>query len=545
MANTAVLSAADNVRAPVLPLFLKLPMRNRIGLMLAGALSIALLVAGWLWSQAPDFKVLFTGIADKDGGAVVAALSQMNVPYRMSESGGAILVPGNMVHETRLKLASQGLPKGGTPGFELMDSPKFGITQFQEQVHYQRAIEGELAKSIQSLSAVRGARVHIALPKQSVFLKDTQKPTASVLVALYPGKTLERAQISGIMHLVSSSLPELSPRNVSVVDDSGNLLSPSSEGGKGGQLDANQLSYVQRIEDSYNKRIVDILAPLYGEGNVRAQVKTDIDFSEAESTSEAFKPNQTAAEAAVRSMQVSEVPGGAGGASGVPGALSNQPAATPSAPLQGSAATNPGGAPAAGAQGGLKRDATTNYELDKTIRHVRSSAGAVRRVSAAVVVNHRKTGSGGKAQSTPLTPEELTQVNALVKEAIGFQKERGDSINVVNAAFSAVAPEVVPDIPVWKQPEMISMAKEVGKYALLAGLAWYLVFGLIRPAFRTLSAPVAASESEQAADNGQPGSAGGQSNPALPNPLDSARQIAKQDPRVVAQVVKNWAAGNE
>jgi flagellar M-ring protein FliF len=450
------------------------------------------------------------------------------------------MVPGNLVHETRLKLASQGLPKGGTPGFELMDSPKFGITQFQEQVHYQRAIEGELAKSIQSLSAVRGARVHIALPKQSVFLKDTQKPTASVLVALYPGKTLERAQISGIMHLVSSSLPELSPRNVSVVDDSGNLLSPSADAGKDGQLDANQLSYVQRIEDSYNKRIVDILSPLYGEGNVRAQVKTDIDFSEAESTSEAFKPNQTAAEAAVRSMQVSEAPGGAGGASGVPGALSNQPGATPTAPLQGGAATNPGGAAPSAAQAGQKRDATTNYELDKTVRHVRSAAGSVRRVSAAVVVNHRKTGTGGKAQSSPLTPEELTQVNALVREAIGFQKDRGDSINVVNAPFSAVAPEAVPDLPLWKQPEVVNTAKELGKYALLAGLAWYLVFGLLRPAFRTLSTPVAADESQAPAE----AAAGGQ-HPALPNHLDSARQIAKQDPRVVAQVVKNWAAGNE
>jgi flagellar M-ring protein FliF len=224
----------------------------------------------------------------------------------------------------------------------------------------------------------------------------------------------------------------------------------------------------------------------------------------------------------------------------VPGALSNQPGATPTAPLQGGAATNPGGAAPSAAQAGQKRDATTNYELDKTVRHVRSAAGSVRRVSAAVVVNHRKTGTGGKAQSSPLTPEELTQVNALVREAIGFQKDRGDSINVVNAPFSAVAPEAVPDLPLWKQPEVVNTAKELGKYALLAGLAWYLVFGLLRPAFRTLSTPVAADESQAPAE----AAAGGQ-HPALPNHLDSARQIAKQDPRVVAQVVKNWAAGNE
>ena len=539
-----------NTGLAALPLFFKLPLKNRIGLMLAGALSIAVLVAGWLWSQAPDYKVLFTGIADKDGGAVVAALAQMNVPYKMSENGGAILVPAPMVHEMRLKLASQGLPKGGTPGFEMMEAPKFGITQFQEQVHYQRAIEGELARSIQSLSVVRGARVHIALPKQSVFLKDGQKPTASVLVALYPGKTLERAQINGIMHLVSSSLPELSPKNVSVVDDHGNLLSPSGDGAKG-QLDANQLAYAQRIEDSYNKRINGILAPLYGEGNVRAQVKAEIDFSENESTTEAFKPNSNAAEATVRSMQVSEAPGaGAGGASGVPGALSNQPPGAATAPLQGGAVTNPaGGAPASTAASGTKRDAITNYEVDKTVRHVRASAGTVRRISAAVVVNHRKTVSGGKTQSNPLTAEEVTQINALVKEAIGFQKDRGDSINVVNAAFSPPPLEVIPEIPLWKQPEVLATAKEWGKYALAGALGLYLVFGVIRPAVRHLTAmPVPAERDAGANGEGARNDRAGfdaHGNPvaALPSPLDNARQLAKQDPHVVASVVKNWAAG--
>ena len=563
MADTAALPITGRTPAAVLPLFFQLPLKNRIGLMLAAALSIALLVAGWLWSQAPDYKVLFTGIADKDGGAVVTALSQMNVPYKMSDSGTAILVPGPLVHETRLKLASQGLPKGGTggaagaAGFELMESPKFGITQFQEQVHYQRAIEGELARSIQSLSAVRAARVHIALPRQSSFLKDAQKPTASVLVALYPGKTLERAQINGIMHLVSSSLPDLLPKNVSVVDDGGNLLSQAGDTGKG-QLDAGQLAYAQRIEDSYNKRITDILTPLYGDGNVRAQVKAEIDFSEAESTSEAFKPNHNAADAAVRSMQVSEAPGGVGGgAAGVPGALSNQPPATPTAPLQGGAPTNPAGS--AGGNAGsstaaaLKRDgltnAITNYEVDKTIRHVRSAAGAVRRVSAAVVVNHRKVVSGGKTQSHALSESEVTQINALVKEAIGFQKERGDSINVVNAAFSVPTPEVVAELPLWKQPDLMASVKETGKYALIAALALYLVFGVLRPALRTLSAPAAraadgSAEDASGTDSGT-GALAADGSPALASPLGHARQIARQDPQVVASVVRNWAARNE
>ena len=546
MANSMTVPAAVPALTNVRMVFSTLPLRNRLGLMAVAAASIALLVAGWLWSQTPDYKVLFTGIPDRDGGAVVTALTQMNVPYKMAESGGAILVPAAQVHETRLKLASQGLPKGGTPGFDLMEAPKFGITQFQEQVHYQRAIEGELAKSIQSIAAVRNARVHIALPKQSLFLKDQQKATASVLLALYPGKSLERAQVAGITHLVSSSLPDLPPRNVSVIDEAGTLLSQPADGGSAAHLDAVQLSYVQRLEAAYNKRIIDILAPLYGAENVRAQVKADADFSETESTSEAFKPNQSAAESAIRSQQISEAPGGAG-ASGVPGALSNQPPAAATAPLQGGAATNPGGTAAGTAGGGTKRDAITNYEVDKTVRHVRTSMGGVRRLSAAVVVNHRKTVAGGKTQMNALTADEVTQINALVKEAIGFQKERGDSINVVNAPFTITTPEILPEVPFWKQPDNLAAGKEIGKQALLALLVLYLMVGVIRPAVQRLSAPPAVAD---APNPDGPGSAvalpnGTSANGANANSLDNARLLARQDPRIVANVVKNWVAANE
>jgi len=539
MANAAA-APAPFPSAPLLTQIRAMPVRNRIVAMVGGALSIALLIAGWLWSQAPDYKVLFTGIADKDGGAVVAALNQLNVPYRIGEGGGVIMVPSNVVHETRLKLASQGLPKAGNPGFDLMENPRFGITQFQEQVHYQRAIEGELSRSIQSLSVVRTARVHLALPKQSVFLKEQQKTSASVLLTLYPGKSLDRTQIAGITHLVASSLPDLQTRNVSIIDDAGNLLSTPPDANAAGQLDANQLSYVHRVEEGYIKRILDILTPLHGEGNVRAQVKAEVDFSESESTSEAFKPNQNAAEATIRSMQVSETPNAGSGASGVPGALSNQPPATPTAPVQGNAPTNPSGASAAAAAAATKRDAITNYEVDKTTRHVRTRVGAVKRVTAAVVINHRKSVSGGKAQSTPLTAEEVTQINSLVREAIGFQKDRGDSINVVNAPFTVVAPEAVPDIPLWKQPEMLAIAKDVGRFLLPAALVIYLWLGIIRPAMRKLTADSvtaeAAAESETPTDSAAP---------ALPSPLDNVRQLAKQDPSIVANVVKNWASGNE
>ena len=531
-------------------LFSSLPLRNRAALLAAAAASIALLVAGWMWSQIPDYKILFTGIPDRDGGAVVAALAQLNVPYKVGENGGAIMVPANLVHETRLKLASQGLPKGGTQGFELMEAPKFGITQFQEQVNYQRAIEGELAKSIQSLGAVRNARVHIAIPKQTMFLKDQQKPSASVLVSLYPGKTLDRAQVAGITHLISSSLPDLPPRSVSVIDESGALLSQPSGAGSAGQLDAVQLSYVSRLEESYIKRILDILVPLYGADNVRAQVKADADFSETESTSEAFKPNQTAAESTIRSMQISEAPGGmggAGGASGVPGALSNQPPGSASAPLQGGAATNPGGAGGAAAQAaGLKRDAITNYEVDKTVRHTRIGMGNVKRISAAVVVNHRKNSAGGKSVTTPLTADEITQINSLVKEAIGFQKERGDSINVVNAPFTLATPELIPDLPFWKHPENIAMAKDIAKPALIALLGLYVLLAIVRPAIKRLSTPFAMPEPR--ADGMATAQLTGPNGAiALPGTLalENARQMAKQDPKIVANVVKNWVSGNE
>ncbi len=541
MAN-AVAAPATFTAAPLLTQLRAMPVRNLIVVMVGGALSIALLIAGWLWSQAPDYKVLFTGIADKDGGAVVAALNQMNVPYRIGEGGGVIMVPSNLVHETRLKLASQGLPKAGNPGFDLMENPRFGITQFQEQVHYQRAIEGELSRSIQSLSVVRSARVHLALPKQSVFLKEQQKTSASVLLTLYPGKSLDRTQIAGITHLVASSLPDLQTRNVSIIDDAGNLLSQPPDANAAGQLDANQLSYVHRVEEGYIKRILDILTPLHGEGNVRAQVKAEVDFSESESTSEAFKPNQNAAEATIRSMQISETPNAGSGASGVPGALSNQPPATPTAPVQGNAPTNPGAASAAAAGAATKRDAITNYEVDKTTRHVRTRVGAVKRVTAAVVINHRKSVSGGKTQSTPLTAEEVAQINSLVREAIGFQKDRGDSINVVNAPFTLVAPEVVPELPLWKQPEVLATAKDVGRFLLPAALVIYLWLGIIRPGMRKLTATAVAA---QAGDEAAADASGEAAAPALPSPLDNVRQLAKQDPSVVANVVKNWASGNE
>jgi flagellar M-ring protein FliF len=565
--------------------FARLPMKNRIGLMIAAAALIAAVAAAFLYGAAPDYRVLFTNVSDRDGGAIVQALGQMNVPYRIAEGGGAILVPAQQVHDVRLKLASQGLPRGGTVGFEQMDTQKFGTTQFQEQVNYQRALEGELARSIQSLAAVRSARVHLAIPKPSVFLRDSQKPTASVLVNLHPGRTLERAQIAGIVHLVASSVPELPVKGVSIVDENGVLLSGPSDTRPGAQLDPTQLAYAQQIEASFTKRIQDILEPIVGRSNVRAQVTAELDFSESEATAESYRPNQNPQEAAVRSMQSHEssqsAPGGPGG---VPGALTNQPAPAATAPI--------GGAPANASKDAqnqqsvsTRKETTTNYEVDKTIRHTRTPTGTVKRLSAAVVINHRrmvepaaadapaakadekkadakdkdaKDAKDDKAPSTkqvPLTPEELAQVTALVKEAIGYSQTRGDSLNVVNLAFVGDEIDSPPELPLWKQPENIALAKELGKAGALGLLVLIVLFGFLRPLMKQLATapapPEGALEGELVARDGGEGPGGGGAASAAAQlsgyeqNLAAAKQIAKQDPKVVANVVKNWVAGNE
>src|SRR5450432_3760482 len=309
-----------------------------------------------------DYKVLYAGLSDKDGGAVVAQLATMNVPYKVQPGSGAIMVPALQVPDLRLKLATAGLPKGSVSGYELMDTARFGQTQFQERLTFQRGLEGELTRSITSLAAVENARVHLALPNQNGFFREQQKPSASVLLTLHAGRTLDRAQIAGIVHLVSSSVPEMSPKAVSILDQSGALLTGANEGAQAG-LDAQQLQYVSQIEAGYAKRIRELLEPIVGADNLRATVAADVDFSQTEATSEEFKPNQGAdATIAIRSQQTSEQNGSAGALpSGVPGAASNQPPIAATAPLTG--ASQPlQGAPLSGCAGaGGRREAVTNY----------------------------------------------------------------------------------------------------------------------------------------------------------------------------------------
>lgn len=412
-------------------------MRLGVGVALLVVAAIAAIVLG----RQPDYRVLFANLSDKDGGAIVAQLSQMNVPYKYADGGGAILIPSDRVHDVRLRLATQGLPKGSVTGFELMESSKFGMTQFQERLNFQRGLEGELTRSIQALSSVQGARVHLALPNQNGFFREQQKPSASVLVSLHPGRILDRAQLAGIVHLVASSVPELSPSAVSVLDDTGKLLSQSPDGGTGTEVNAQHLLHVQQLEQQYTRRIMDILEPVVGRNNVKAQVTAEVDFTQTESTSEQFRPNQTPDSTAIRSQQVLESKGSANKtATGVPGAVSNQPPAPTTAPVNGA---NP--APTAGnSQQGTeeqtsKRESTTNFEVDKTVRVTRGSTGNVKRLSAAVVVNYQTGEDKGKPITKALTPEQLEQMTALVRETIGFNKERGDSVNLMNTPFQVDA----------------------------------------------------------------------------------------------------------
>ena len=532
--------ATAGARLPTGQLLGLIPSKQKLGLMVALAAITALVVAGWLWGQSPDYRVLYANLSDRDGGAVIASLQQMNVPFKFTEGGGALLVPANQVHEMRLRLAGQGLPKGGLVGFELMESQKFGTSQFQEQVNYQRALEGELARSIQSLSAVNGARVHLAFSKPSVFVREQQKPSASVLLSLNAGRNLDPGQVSAIVHLVSSSIPDLPVKNVTVIDQNGSLLTSSDASTVG--LDPGQLRYRRDVEQGFSKRIEAILAPIAGSNNVLAQVTADIDFTLTENLAEIFTPNP-AASAAVRSQQTTEASNagaGAGGASGVPGALSNQPGASANAPIvaaSGSAASH--SATGAAAPANTRRDSTVNYEVDKTIRHTRQSVGGIKRLSVAVLVNHRKlVDEEGKTTTKPMSPEEMEQINALVKEVMGFSKERGDSLNVTNSAFSVAAAEPVVEVPLWKQPATLAMAKDIGRYVLIAGLLVYLVFGILRPLLSNLNVPDPQEMRQAAIDN--------DAAPAAPRPeaqsgnLDAVKQLARNEPQLVASVVKEW-----
>ncbi|WP_157313973.1 flagellar basal-body MS-ring/collar protein FliF [Chitinibacter sp. GC72] len=534
-----------------------LPPARKMMAMVMVAVIIAAIAGSLLWSREPAYRILFTNLPDKDGGAIVQSLEQMKIPYKLD--AGMISVPAESIYDVRLKLAAQGLPKAGNVGFELLDNQKFGVSQFTEQVNYQRAVEGELTRSIESISAVDKARVHLATPKQTVFLRDQQKPSASIVLTLHPGRVLDGGQVAGIIHLVSSSIPGLPVANVTVVDQDGNLLSRSADLNSRGNLDQRQLQYVGQIERGFVERLETILAPIVGKENVRAEVTAQVDFAEIEQTSESFKPNSPPNAAAIRSQQTMDQSGRSAedAAMGVPGALSNQPPGAAAAPITAPVAA-PGeageSAVTTGVAANSRKEATTNYEVDKTIQHVKQPVGIVKRLSAAVVLNYKAgKDKDGKVAYVPFTAAEMTQINNLVREAIGYNKDRGDSVNVVNAAFAESIPLEEKALPDKALNYIQSNAMDVLKMFVIAIASLYLLFFVIRPLMKDLTRSREEARTIEL-DLGEPGSGnmfsiegGADDSPeeqnkmaAFADLLQQAKELAKNDPRMVATILREW-----
>ncbi len=529
----------------------RLPAIRQLGVMIGLAASVALGVAVVLWSQTPTYGVLYGNLSNKDAAQVVQALQKDDISYRIDPNTGAVMVPAEKVHAARLQLAGQGLPKGTAAGFELFGkNDSFGTSRFVENVRYQQSLEADLARSVMTLDSVESARVHVAIPRNPTFLRNHEKASASVLVKLYPGHTLDPGQVSAIVHLVASSVPNLQAGRVTVVDQRGRLLTPSDPNGTMA-ITSNQFQYTQRVEHSYVRRIENLLTPILGPGKVRAQVVADLDFTSTEQTRETYDPDQPA----LRSEQtMDETNTGTAGAMGVPGALSNMPPGAGAAPAR---VTSPAKAPGAkstppGPTRTVRR-ATRNYELDHTISHTHLPSGNVRRLSVAVLIDNQvSTDHNGKTVRKPLDPKELARITALVKDAIGFDPRRGDTVNVMSAAFqSPPTPQPLPVPPLWKQPWLWDLGRQ-----LLGGVAvLLLIFGVLRPLLRSLAekgaalpVPVGAAPGgvpggiaeDRITLSGQPGAQRLAGSGGYDERLQAAKTMATQDPKRVAQVVKTW-----
>ena len=550
-------------------LFARLKANPRIPIIIAAAAAVAIIIAMVLWAKQPEYRVLYNNLSDEDGGAIITQLTQMNVPYQFDDKGGALMVPAEKVHELRLRLAQQGLPKGGAVGFELLDQEKFGISQFSEQVNYQRALEGELSRTIETLGPVKNVRVHLAMPKPSLFVREQKAPTASVTLTLQPGRALDQGQISAIVHMVSSSVAGLPPGNVTVIDQAGHLLTQSDNADR--DLNDAQLKYASDVEARFQQRIEAILNPIVGNGNVHAQVTAQIDFNAREQTDEKYQPNSDPTKQAIRSRQSSNSEQNGGQNGGVPGALSNQPAPANSAPVTTPAANNNANG-ANGANGAAannananqntstaktgpsssRNDDTTNYEVDRTILHTKMNVGEVQRLSVAVVVNY-KTDAAGKPIA--LTDAQLKQIDNLTREAMGYSEQRGDTLNVVNSPFNETA-ETGGDLPFWQQQSFIDQMMEAGRWLLVLIVAWILYRKLVRPQLAHKAAQEkamveAASQARAGSDDNEAVSVKlskdeldqerkSQHRMSAEVMSQRIREMSENDPRVVALVIRQW-----
>lgn len=533
-------------------------------LLLAGAAVIATVVALLLWAREPEYRVLFSSLSEADGGQIIGELDKRGIPYRLGEGGNTIMVPSDKMNALRLQLAEQGLPKGGSIGFELLDKQAFGVSQFAEHLNYQRGLEGELSRTIESLGPVAKARVHLVMAKPSVFVRDREAARASVVLTLQPGRELGQSQANAIVHLVTSSVPELNVDAVTLVDQNGRLLSQTHSDNSG--LDGSQLSYVREVEQSYRRRIEDILTPLLGNQNVHAQVVAQIDFSSRESTAERYAPNQDPNEAAVRSKQTSEhVLEEDGAGRGVPGALTNTPPNTPAptratapTPAAGTAPQTANTANTAEAQAGksLQSERMINYEVDRNVEHVKSGLGNIQRLTTAVVVNYRTVLKDGTSTPEPLSKEELDNINNLVRQAMGFTESRGDALQVINSPF-VEADTAVAEQAWWKTPEAYNLLMSAMRYGLVGFAALTLWWLVLRPMQRrnadmnrhvladlsepgTALVPTAKGTGVMVANQEHPPQTLPRKSAVYEQNMQSLQQIAAEDPRLVAMIVRGW-----
>ena len=528
------------------------------------AAAVAMGVGAVLWSQSPTYNLLYGNLSTDDTAAVTQALSAANVPYRLEGGTGAVSVPVDRVNDARLLLAGQGLPASG--GFASMaKEPGFGVSQFMETARYQHALETELARTIASLQQVEGARVHIAAPRNSSFVRDRHPGSASVFLQLRTGRRLSTEQVGSIVNLVASSVPELGPEQVTVVDQQGRLLS-SPQGRDEFAIRDQQIEFARQMEEGYSQRIEALLAPLVGAGRVRAQVSAQFDMSASEEAREQYRPESQI----VRSEQLAEDVdrNGPAGAGGVPGALANQPPERAVALPPGAPPARAGAADAAAAAVGenTSRQSTRNYEIDRTVAYTRQPAGRLKRLTVAVLVdNVRVVGEDGKVTETALAPEELERITGLVKDAVGFDAERGDSVNVMNAPWKGeplITGGELESTPLWQQPWIQDLARVVAGLVL----ALIVIFVVLRPLLKQLLAtqrPVLLQSPAMAAAGGMAGADGSAaagpagalpgaplagspgSSLAYEQQLAQARSLVAQDPARVAQVVKNWVAKDE
>lgn len=479
--NSAAVSGTSSAWQRLQARWVDLPMQLRVAWVALVAAAVLALVLLANTTVGKNYKVLFSNVSGADSAAIVAALQQMNVPYQFTEGGAAIMVPDSVVHETRLKLAGEGLPKSGNVGFELLENQKFGTSQFVERVNYLRGLEGELSRSIGSIAVVKTARVHLAVPKQTAFVREQERASASVLLTLYPGRSLDASQSAAIARLVSSSVPGMLVQDVSILDTEGASLMASQQ--RVAEMDALQIKYTSEVEKALAFRLKAILEPLAGADSFRAQVTVDMNFDERERTEEVFSRNSPPNQQSIRSEQTVNAGAGADGVGGIPGALSNQPQEPPEAPIVQSVATDANDSARELAAPGQvetgvaltegssnRRERTINYEVDRAIERFKPGKGQIRRISAAVILDHKA--QLGTGERVAYTPEEIQQITTLVRDAIGFVPGRGDTVSVVNLPFSAVEAPVAKDL---LSPELVSQLLQYLAIALGVLFFWFAI----------------------------------------------------------------------